>query len=271
MRTRNLKPGFFTNEDLAACAPEARLLFAGLWLLADREGRLEDRPLRIKAQLFPFDAWDVDRLLSDLAGRGFVIRYEVSGQRFIAIPKFSTHQWPHKSEPESKIPQTPVITGAQQKSYGSRPAFPNAPFLPPFPDKAPDKPATAAEDSVSEPVDDTGSAKAKRTPSRPRPRNELFDALARVTASDPKTSGAHIGRVCKALGAADPPYTPAEVERFAQLMPTEFPWAKGRLTLSFIQAHIGVVRSQPTAQKGRRYDRAEPTKRFDSERDQGKV
>ena len=64
MRARNLKPGFFKNEDLAELPFEGRLLFAGLWCLADREGRLEDRPKRIKAEIFAFDSVDVDKLLS---------------------------------------------------------------------------------------------------------------------------------------------------------------------------------------------------------------
>ena len=37
-RSRNIKPGFFKNEHLAECQPLARLLFIGLWTLADREG-----------------------------------------------------------------------------------------------------------------------------------------------------------------------------------------------------------------------------------------
>ena len=47
-RARNIKPGFFKNEFLAEMPCEVRLLFIGLWTLADREGRLEDRPKRIK-------------------------------------------------------------------------------------------------------------------------------------------------------------------------------------------------------------------------------
>src|SRR5262245_30051913 len=61
-RIRSIKPGFFRNEDLAAFPFQHRLLFAGLWLLADREGRLEDRPKRIHADLFPYDpALDVEQ------------------------------------------------------------------------------------------------------------------------------------------------------------------------------------------------------------------
>ena len=64
-RSRNIKPGFSRNEDLAECSVWARLCFALLPTLADREGRLEDRPKRIKGDLFPFDNVDVDPLLAD--------------------------------------------------------------------------------------------------------------------------------------------------------------------------------------------------------------
>jgi len=47
-RTRSIKPSFFKNEFLAECEPMARLLFVGLWTLADRDGRLELRPRRIE-------------------------------------------------------------------------------------------------------------------------------------------------------------------------------------------------------------------------------
>ncbi len=53
-RARNIKPGLFKNEILGVAEPIYTLLFEGLWLLADREGRLEDRPLRIKAEIFPY-------------------------------------------------------------------------------------------------------------------------------------------------------------------------------------------------------------------------
>lgn len=111
-RARNLKPGFFKNEDLAECSPWARLCFAGLWTLADREGRLEDRPKRIKAELFAFDAFDVDPLLTELARRRFIVRYEIDGERFIQVSKFLDHQTPHYSEKPSVIKPPPL----QEKS-----------------------------------------------------------------------------------------------------------------------------------------------------------
>lgn len=106
-RIRALKIGFFRNEDLCVFSFAHRLLFEGLWVLADRDGRLEDRPRRIHADIFPFDSsLDVDAMLSDLAGGElpFIERYEVDGRRYIQVVNFSKHQRPHKAEPKSVIP-----------------------------------------------------------------------------------------------------------------------------------------------------------------------
>lgn len=103
-RSRNIKPGFFKNETLAECSPLARLLFAGLWCLADRAGRLEDRPKRIRAEVLPYDDGSVDELLNELHRAGFILRYQVDEQRFIQVQNFAKHQNPHCREQESTIP-----------------------------------------------------------------------------------------------------------------------------------------------------------------------
>ncbi len=103
-RARNIKPAFFKNEALAECSPLARLLFAGLWCLADREGRLEDRPKRIRAELLPYDDGNVDDMLQELHEAGFILRYAAPGGRFIQVLNFSKHQNPHHREAESTIP-----------------------------------------------------------------------------------------------------------------------------------------------------------------------
>lgn len=103
MRSRNLKPGFYKNEELAECSLAARLCFAGLWLLADREGRLEDRPKRIKGELFPFDTFEAGPLLDELHNHGFIVRYRNADGSFIQISKFLEHQNPHYSEKPSVI------------------------------------------------------------------------------------------------------------------------------------------------------------------------
>jgi hypothetical protein len=91
-RIRTIKPGFFKNEDLAEVPMSARLLFIGLWCLSDKEGRLEDRPKRIKAELFPYDSIEIDQQLSRLQSAGFINRYEVGELKVIQIINFSKHQ-----------------------------------------------------------------------------------------------------------------------------------------------------------------------------------
>lgn len=111
-RARLLKPGFFTNEELHTLHPYGRLLYAGLWCLADREGRLKDRPLRIKAELFPYDKVNVEQLIDQLAALGFVVRYEVENEALMWLPKFKEHQHPHPKEPPSILPACPMEAAA---------------------------------------------------------------------------------------------------------------------------------------------------------------
>ena len=105
-RARNIKPGFFRNAELVELPVETRLLFIGLWTLADRSGRLEDRPKQIKMELFPADGFDCEGMLAALAGIGAIERYEVAGKRFIQVVNFQKHQNPHRDEKASTIPNS---------------------------------------------------------------------------------------------------------------------------------------------------------------------
>jgi len=105
MRARNIKSSLFKNEVLGTADPLLTILFEGLWCLADREGRLEDRPLRIKAEIFPYrDNLDVNGYLTELASLDFIQRYSVGGINFIQVKNFKKHQAPHKTEKPSEIP-----------------------------------------------------------------------------------------------------------------------------------------------------------------------
>lgn len=104
-RARNIKPGFFKNEVLGVADPLYSLLFEGLWVLADRAGRLEDRPLRIKGEVFPYrDGLNVDAMLNWLESNGFIRRYTAQGKKCILVLEFVKHQNPHKNEAESELP-----------------------------------------------------------------------------------------------------------------------------------------------------------------------
>ncbi len=104
-RARNIKPGFFVNEDIAECEPMARLLFISLWMLADREGRLENRPKKIKMQSFPYDDCNIDDLLAQLSKKSFIFIYTAGNSSIIQINNWSKHQNPHHKEVESELPR----------------------------------------------------------------------------------------------------------------------------------------------------------------------
>jgi len=114
MRARNIKPSLFKNELLGAANPVYTLTFIGLWCAADREGRLEDRPLRIHAEINPYrPRASTEQALDWLEANLFLVRYEHGGQRFIQIANFTRHQHPHHRESDSEIP-APQIHGVAQ-------------------------------------------------------------------------------------------------------------------------------------------------------------
>jgi hypothetical protein len=142
-RARNIKPGFFTHDGLADLEPLARLLFIGLWTVADRAGRIEDRPKRIRAEVMPYDECDVDAMLTALHNAGFILRYRVGDVAAIQIVKWDKHQNPHMKESDSTIPapdmngadrvQTPVKANVpEQPSTASARLIPDSGF--PLPD-----------------------------------------------------------------------------------------------------------------------------------------
>jgi hypothetical protein len=122
-RIRNIKPGIMTNEDLCELGPYAYILFTGLWMLADREGRLEYRPRRIKAEAMPL--WDdvsakaVENLLEKLCEAGFLHRYDIGGKPYLQIVTWQLHQNPDPRERASKIPPPPSANGSESTTSDS--------------------------------------------------------------------------------------------------------------------------------------------------------
>ena len=102
-RIRTIKPEFWKNELLGEMPPEFCLLFIGLWNLADRRGFLEDRPKRIKAELFPYRHVDIENGLQLLCN-GFITRLLIDDIPYIKILNFEKHQHLHVKESESTVP-----------------------------------------------------------------------------------------------------------------------------------------------------------------------
>lgn len=132
MRIRSIKPQFWANETLAELSHRTRLLFIGLWNLADRRGRLEDRPKRIRVEVFPYEVEPVESELATLAEKGFIVRYERDGFNLIQVSNFERHQriTGKEAEHESEFPgpyrgntwETPgKRTGAHQEATVNAP------------------------------------------------------------------------------------------------------------------------------------------------------
>lgn len=114
-RIRSIKPEFFRHVELyeaeKASGLPLRIAFAGLWTVADREGRFKWRPRVLVLDVLPFDEIDFADVLDALAEHGFIVKYEVDGEAFGFIPSFATHQHVNQREPASSIP-APAEDGA---------------------------------------------------------------------------------------------------------------------------------------------------------------
>lgn len=118
MRIRTIKPDFWKHDGIAELQYGTRLLFIALWCIADRRGRMEDRPRRIKAECFPYDELDVDAMLSELHRAGFIDRYEAEGVRVIEVCSFEKHQRLTGKEAETES----IYPGKQRGNNGEAPS-----------------------------------------------------------------------------------------------------------------------------------------------------
>jgi len=207
MRSRNLKPGTFKNELLGSSDPLHTILFEGLWCLADREGRLEDRPLRICAELFPYrrqvNERKVDTMLQWLHEKGFIVRYgaeceEATGSdqtrnmtkrvtprtRYIQVAEFLKHQNPHKHEAPSKIP---ALTSSEHPtrtvlSTGQAPDKHSATTVE-AQDKHPTSPASSLIPSSLIPLSES------KNPLPPHGGGDLSEGGRRANGNNPRANG----------------------------------------------------------------------------------
>lgn len=127
LRNRTIDPEFFQDEILANLSPHARLLFISFWMLADREGRLENKPAVIKGMVFPFEPKvNIVKLTDELAKHGFIAKYGPTGEEFVVVLQFLAYQKVHPNEAKSVIPPPPedvikcnvIKCNVITKSYG---------------------------------------------------------------------------------------------------------------------------------------------------------
>ena len=204
MRARSLKPGLFKNELLGKADPINTLVYEGLWALADRDGRLEDRPSRIHVEINPYrpEASTV-QALDWLCARHFIVRYRVDEVDYIWIPTFLDHQNPHVREPPSKLPapekaepdhvnrEAPVLHGASivQASVLHESGTSPARLTPDSPFRTPDSPLPIPDSGLRTP-DSREAARSARAPVKGAPRARAVRAAVRDLLTEPRSKRA---------------------------------------------------------------------------------
>lgn len=127
-RARNIKPGFFESDQIGEVSFCARLLFIAMWQIADRCGRLERRPAKLRAYAFRYDALsvaDVEAMLGELERVGLVKTTDFDGLNVIEIPTFTKHQTPHPKEPSlyepRKVSALPPVEAQKPRKVSAHP------------------------------------------------------------------------------------------------------------------------------------------------------
>lgn len=85
------------NESFATMNPLARLLYIGLVVLADDDGRLKGNSTLLKSQIFPFDAEmtldDFKKLLKEVLKSKLIEIYRINGEYFMSHPNWKRYQY----------------------------------------------------------------------------------------------------------------------------------------------------------------------------------
>lgn len=132
-RIRTIKPDLFRHEGLFELEMKSRLpirlAFTALMTVADKEGRFEWRPRRIKLDVLPWDEIDMGEILISLQSQGFIQKYVANGKEYGVFPTWHRHQRVKIDEAASRIPAPPPIgldsvwVGSESVPIGTEPVL----------------------------------------------------------------------------------------------------------------------------------------------------
>lgn len=226
-RIRTIKPEWLEDERLAAADDEARVASVALMLIADDYGRGRAHPKYLASEIWKYaeDTREtlarVSRALASLSAIGFVVVYEVEGQRYFEIVNWSKHQ---------KV---------------DRPSKPRIPARL-------DAPLEEIRETLASPRETLATDHGPRTMDQDRDRG----AGAVHTAREPSTDPSDLGLLptapvpAKVLGALVRGYRDAFEAKY-QTMPTDIRTAEADGAVFAIQARASVTGQDPVAIAGR--------------------
>lgn len=91
-----IDPNIWQSEDFSKLSTLAKLVFIGLFSLADDEGRGRCNPVYLKSTLFPYEegirSADIDKTLSEISSNMSVIFYSCDGSSYYSLYNWSTWQ-----------------------------------------------------------------------------------------------------------------------------------------------------------------------------------
>ena len=106
-RIRTIKPSFWKDQKVGRLQRDARLMYIGLWNLADDEGVVCGDASVIKSELFPFDERlrlkTVEAWIAQLIEAIMIIPLNHQGESYYVIRTFKAHQNINRPQ-ESAIP-----------------------------------------------------------------------------------------------------------------------------------------------------------------------
>lgn len=107
-RKRMIDPGIWQSEDFGKLSTLAKVVFIGLFSLADDEGRGRCNPVYLKSTLFPYDegirSTDIDKTLSEISSNMSILFYSCDGKSYYSLLSWNTFQKIDRPS-ESKIPE----------------------------------------------------------------------------------------------------------------------------------------------------------------------
>lgn len=95
-RKRMIDPSIWQSEDFGRLSTLAKIVFIGLFSLADDEGRGRCNPIYLKSTLFPYEedirSADIDKTLSEISSNMSVVLYSYNGSSYYSLLSWDTFQ-----------------------------------------------------------------------------------------------------------------------------------------------------------------------------------
>lgn len=262
MPTRLLREAILDSERVCSLSFPAEVFYRRLMSVVDDFGRFDGRLSVLRSRLYPLQIEkvreaDIERWIAECVKAGLIVLYSVSAKPYILFrnlgePRAKESKYPAPpSESERTQPHASANICAQTQTdvNGCAQTRADVPYSDSNADSDSDS-TLAASPPVAEPLPPERRGKSPKPPPKPRPPDELFDAIVAVTGSDPKVNASYVAKLKNKLANADPPYRPEEVLRMAEpgFQARELPWKRGeKLTLGEVEKFIARTRNPSNA------------------------